>query len=136
MRMAVLVAILALGACVNRGGIRPLRPLEIPLAPYRDAAPTAMTGTLMYEGGCLLFRDEQSRALLLPVWPFGSSFNGTELFHHLPGKSDQVLVLAQEVVLYGQPAGWAALGAPQYQPFQGQCGVYPPFFVSNVRPAD
>lgn len=136
MRMAVLVAILALGACVNRGGIRPLRPLEIPLAPYHGAAPEAITGTLMYEGGCLLFRDEQTRALLLPVWPSGSSFNGSALTFHLPGKTDQLLIVAQEAVLYGQHGGWPALAGPPYVPFQHQCGGYAPFFVANVRPAD
>ena len=136
MRIAALVATLALGACVNRGGVRPLHPLEIPLAPYRDAASEAITGTLMYEGECLLFRDEQTRALLLPVWPAGSSFNGSALTFHLPGKSDQFLIVAQEAVLYGQHGGWPELAAPAYIPIQRQCGGYSPFFVANVRPAD
>jgi len=136
MRLVAMAAILALGACVSRTGIRPLRPLEIPTAPYRDAAPEAITGSLVYEGGCLLFRDEQTRALLLPVWPSGSSFNGSALTFHLPGKTDQLLIVAQEAVLYGQHAGWPALNGPSYVPLQRQCGAYAPFFVANVRPAD
>ena len=132
MRTAAIVAFLALGACVDRGGIRPLQPLEIPMIPYRDVAATTMTGSLMYEGGCLLFRDERSRALLLPVWPEGTRFSGTALFYHLPGKSDQMVAVAQELLLYGEPVRWDVLA---YRPFRGHC-PYPPFFVSNVRPAD
>jgi hypothetical protein len=136
MRKAALVAILMLGGCFGRHGIRPLRPLEIPTAPYQDVATTALTGSLMYEGGCLLFRDDESRAVVMPVWPAGSTFNGTAVSYHLPGKSDQWMAVAQEMLLYGQPLRWQTLGAPPYRPFRGQCGAYPPFFVTGVRPAN
>lgn len=138
MSRAMLAALLMLGGCTfnNHPAVRPLRPLEIPTAPYQPMATTALTGTLMYEGGCLLYRDEESGALLLPVWPAGSSFNGTALSYHLPGKADQWIAVSQEMLLYGQPLRWQTLGVPTYQPFQRQCGAYPPFFVTNVRPAD
>lgn len=139
MRKAGLIAIVALGGCVNwstQPRIRPLRPLEIATAPYHDLATTALTGSLMYEGGCLLFRDDQSRTILMPVWPAGSTFNGTAVNFHQPGKADQWLAVAQEVVLYGQPIRWPTLDGPPYLPFEHQCGVYPPFFVTSTRPAD
>ncbi|HEY7005010.1 MAG TPA: hypothetical protein VH392_00865, partial [Sphingomicrobium sp.] len=120
----------------NHPAVRPLRPLEIPTAPYQAMATTTLTGSLMYEGGCLLFRDEDSGSLLMPVWPTGSSFNGTALLYHLPGKSDQWVAVSQQELLYGQPIQWTTLGAPEYQPFQSQCGAYAPFFVTAVRPAD
>ena len=90
----------------------------------------------MYEGECLLFRNEQSGAILMPVWPAGSSFNGTALLFHLPGKSDQWVAVSQEVLLYGQPLQWTTLESTPYLPFQNQCGAYQPFFVTDVRPAD
>ena len=138
MSRALLFALLMLGGCTfnNHPAVRPLRPLEIPTAPYQPMATTALTGTLMYEGGCLLYRDETSGALLMPVWPAGSSFNGTALSYHLPGKSDQWIAVAQELLVYGQPLRWKTLAAPTYEPFQRQCGAYAPFFVTNVRPAD
>jgi hypothetical protein len=58
------------------------------------------------------------------------------LSYHLPGKADQWIAVAQELLLYGQPLHWNRLGAPAYEPFRRQCGVYEPFFVTNVRPAD
>jgi hypothetical protein len=137
MRKAYLPAFLMLGGCFNNHpAVRPLRPLEIATAPYQPLATTALTGSMMYEGGCLLFRDEHSGSLLMPVWPAGSSFNGTALLYHLPGKSDQWVAVAQEVLLYGQPLRWGSLAAISYQPVEHQCGAYPPFFVTNVRPAD
>jgi len=137
MRKAGLAAVLMLGGCFsNHPAVRPLRPLEIATAPYRPVATTALTGSMMYEGGCLLFRDEQSGALVMPVWPAGSSFNGTALLYHLPGKADQWVAVAQEELIYGQPLQWGTLGGLAYQPIQHQCGAYPPFFVTNVRPAD
>ena len=137
MRKAVLLAILALGGCMSQQPtVRPLRPLEIATAPYRPLATIAMTGSLMYEGECLLFRNEQSGAILMPVWPAGSSFNGTALLFHLPGKSDQWVAVSQEVLLYGQPLQWTTLGSTPYLPFHNQCGAYQPFFVTDVRPAD
>ena len=138
MRKAGLVLVLLLGGCMfhNEPKIRPLRPLEIATAPYQPLATTALTGSLMYEGGCLLFRDEASQALLMPVWPTGTTFNGTSLTYHLPGKADQFVAVAQEELLYGQPLEWGKFGDGQYEPFYYQCGAYQPYFVTNVRPAD
>ena len=136
MRKPGLLPILLLGACMEQHPtIRPLRPLEIPTTAYRDVATTALTGSLMYEGGCLLFRDDLSRAVMTPVWPAGSSFNGTALLYHLPGKVDQWITVGQEVVLYGEPLQWSTLGSP-YQPVQHQCGAFAPYYVSSIRPAD
>lgn len=137
MRKTGLVAFVAVCGCVyHQPMVRPLHPLEIATAPYQDVATTALTGTLMYEGGCLLFRDEGSRAILMPVLPAGSSFNGSAISYHLPGKSDQWVAVAEEVVLYGQPLQWQTLAGPDYQPVHNQCGAYAPFFVTNVRPAN
>lgn len=137
MRKMGLLAILLISGCMSdHPEVRPLRPLEIATAPYQPLATTALTGTLMYEGECLLFRDDRSGAILMPVWPAGSNFNGTALLYHLPGKSDQPVTVSQEVLLSGQPIQWAALGGLSYQPLQRQCGAYAPFFVSQVRPAD
>lgn len=137
MRKAGLLLLLALGGCMhNEPKIRPLRPLEIATAPYQPMATTALAGSLMYEGGCLLFRDEGSGALLMPVWPAGSSFNGTSLTYHLPGKADQFVAVAQQELIYGQPLEWGKFGEGFYLPFEHQCGAYAPFFVTNVRPAN
>ena len=137
MRKAGLLAILLLAGCVStEPKVRPLRPLEIATAPYQEVEEASMEGSLMYEGGCLLFHDEGSKALLMPVWPIGSSFNGTALLFHKPGKADQWVAVNQEILLSGQSQQWAAYGAPAYEPFQRQCGGYLPFFVSSVRPGD
>jgi hypothetical protein len=137
MRKAGLLAILLLTGCFNNHpAVRPLRPLEIATAPYEPHATTTLTGSPMYEGGCLLFRDEPSGSLLMLVLPAGSSFNGNSLLFHLPGKADQWLAISQELLLYGRAMPWQALGAPVYEPIQRQCGAYAPFFVTNVRPAD
>jgi hypothetical protein len=136
MRKTGLLAILILAGCVEHPGIRPLRPLEIATAPYLPFAPAALTGSLMYENGCLIFRDEQSGMLMTPVLPGGSTFNGTALTFHLPGKADQLVAINQEVLFYGRPLQWSTLPGAAYQPVQHQCGAYPPFFVAAVRPAD
>lgn len=133
--IAVLGLTLALGGCIGHGGVRPLRPLEIATAPYHQVATTALTGSLMYEGGCLLFRDEASGALLMPVWPDGSSFNGTAVLFHQPGKADQRVMVAEEFRMDGQALDWSSLFGEAYEPFQRVCAM-PPFFVSRVRPAD
>jgi hypothetical protein len=132
------LAVLLLAACVGHGGggIRPLRPLEIATAPYEPVATTALAGSLMYEGGCLLFRDEQTGAILMPVWPEGSTFNGTAVMFHEPGKTDQRVMVAEEFLMSGQPLQWATLNAVRYQPLQHQCGAYLPFFAAKVRPAN
>ena len=136
MRKSGLLALAMLGACGGDPHIRPLRPLEIATAPYQEVATTALTGTLMYEGGCLLFHDDIDGTLLLPVWPTGSSFNGTAVLFHHPGKADQWLMVTQEFLMQGQPLGPAALEGAVYRPVEHQCGQYPPFFVAAIRPAD
>jgi hypothetical protein len=136
MRKAALLTTLALAGCLEQPGIRPLRPLEIATAPYQPVATVALPGSLMYEGGCLIFRDEQSGTLMTPVLPAGSSFNGTALLFHLPGKADQWVAINQEVLLYGQPRDWAALPEMAYQAVEHQCGAFPPFFVTGARPAN
>ena len=136
MRKAGLIVILALGGCLGQPGIRPLRPLEIATAPYQDVTTTAYSGSLMYEGGCLLFRDETTGALLMPVWPAGSIFNGTAVMFHRPGKADQWMGVSEEFVIGGQPIQWGTLGSPPYAPLHHQCGAYAPFLVAAIRPAD
>jgi len=136
MRKIILPAIALLQACAsNTNGVHPLRPLEIATAPYHPTVTAALTGSLMYEGNCLLFRDEETKTYLMPVWPFGSSFNGTGLLFHQPGKTDQRIMIAEEFMMEGQPLQWSTLRGPTYAPFLSQCGMQP-FFVSSVRPAN
>ena len=136
MRLKGLAALMVLGGCAAQNGVRPLRPLEIATAPYQQVATSAMTGTLMYEGGCLLFHDEASGLNFMPVLPFGSSFNGTAVLFHKPGRSDQWVAVAQELFIEGQPIGWPTLRSRTYQPFHHQCGGFTPFFISAVTPAN
>jgi hypothetical protein len=89
----------------------------------------------MYEGGCLLFREDQTKAHFLPVWPTGSIFNGTAVTFHQPGKADQPVLIGEELVIEGQPSAWSALSPPTYAPFQQQCAAQP-FLVSRIHPAD
>lgn len=132
----VAIALLAtLPACVARHGIRPLRPLELATAPYLDRIVEARTGSLMYEGGCLLFREDRTSAHFLPVWPTGTVFNGTSVIFHQPAKDEQRLVIGEEVVLQGQGAAWPSGFRTALEPFRHQCAAQP-FYVSGVRPAD
>ena len=112
---------------------RPLRPLAIATMPYLWTSTTSATGSLLYEGGCLLFHDEENGSLFVPVWPNGSSFNGEAVILHTPGKSDQPIRIAQEIVLSGQPLPLPL--PPSLGPFEHQCGA-PPLAVVAVRPAD
>jgi hypothetical protein len=134
MRKATLSVLALLQACAS-SGVHPLRPLEIATAPYQETITAALTGSLMYEGNCLLFRDEAAKFYVMPVWPIGSSFNGTAVLFHQPGKADQRIMVAEEFLMEGQPISWGTLSAIGYVPFQRQCGVQP-FFVSSVRPAN
>jgi len=135
--MSTFVALAAIGlqscATTLHGGIRPLRPLELATAPYQGAVTAALTGSLMYEGGCLMFRAEQGPTPILPIWPNGSIFNGTSLIFHEPAKASQPILLDEEIVIEGRTLPWNAL--PGYEPFQNQCGAVP-FLVSKTRPAD
>lgn len=134
MRGLVLPALLFLSSCATHG-VHPLTPQDLATAPYQSVATTALTGSLLYDGGCLLFRDDQETVQLMPVWPNGSIFNGTTLTFHQPGKSDQLIVVAAEIRIEGQPVQWSTLSAPAYGRIHRQCG-YQPFFVSRVRPAN
>ena len=136
MRKAGLWVLLVLAGCAPRPLIRPLKPLEIALAPYQEIVTAALPGSLMYENGCLLFRDDATKAYLMPVWPVGSTFNGTAVLLHQPGKTDQRILVTEEFVMEGQPLLWARLAPPYYEPFQRQCGGVQPFFVASARPAN
>ena len=136
MRKAILSVFALLQACAsNANGVHPLRPLEIPTAPYQPMVTAAFAGSLMYESNCLLFRDEATGAYFMPVWPTGSSFNGTALLFHQPGRADQRLMVAEEFLMQGQPVQWSVLGGEHYAPFLHQCGAQP-FYVSTIRPAN
>lgn len=113
-------------------GIRPLRPLELATAPYEGRVTASFTGSLMYEGGCLLLRVDRG-GYVLPVWPDGSIFNGTSVIFHQPGKASQPIMIEQQVLIDGRMTPWNEL--PGYVPFEHQCGAEP-FLVSAVRPAD
>jgi hypothetical protein len=136
MRGVGLLALVLLQACAAPGGIRPLRPHELATTSYQETVTAALTGSLLYErDGCLLFRDEETKSLLLPVWPDGSIFNGTSVIFHRPGKADQPIVIGEEVLVEGRAVMWPELTDPAYAPFHNQC-VAQPFFVSRVRPAN
>jgi hypothetical protein len=128
---------LLLGAngCIESHGIRPLRPLELATSQYSETTSSALTGTLMYEDGCLFFRDDQSGAVIMPVWPDGSIFNGTSVIFHEPGKLEQPILLEQEMLISGRIVQWNDVPSTFYAAFRSQCGTEP-FFVSKVRPAD
>jgi len=132
---AALAAILAAGGCVQTQGLRPLHPLEIATSPYSETITSSHAGSLAYEGRCLLFRESGTRGWLLPVWPTGSTFNGTAVIFHQPGKAEQPILLAQQFVISGRSLPWNSLAAAIYAPFQRECGGEP-FLVSKVRPAD
>ena len=134
MRRSLIAVGVLLPACVSHGGVHPLRPQELATGPYQSVATAAFTGSLLYEGGCLLFRDDDNRVQLLPVWPYGSQFNGSLVTFHQPGKTEQRIVIGEEFQMEGQPVAWAVLPQPTSAQFQPQCGSQP-FGVSRVRPA-
>lgn len=134
MRQALLIALILLQGCASRG-LRPLRPLQLATAQYQDLVTASLTGSLMYEGGCLLFREDKSNAHFVPVWPTGSTFNGTSVIFHEPAKADQRIIVGEEFLMEGRPMQWPEIFTPYYEPFQRQCGAQP-FFVSSVRPAN
>lgn len=136
MRKAIVLLVLIAQGCTTYTGnhIRPLRPLEIPLAPYQWTSTAALTGSLAYDGGCLMFRGDEPTAWLLPVCPNGTIFNSTALMFHVPGKTDQPIAITQEIHVQGQPAG-AAAASPYLDRFRSRCGGEP-FVVSAVQPAN
>ena len=120
MRRALLLAFCPLAACAANAphGVRPLRPLELATAPYQEATGTSLTGSLLYESGCLLFRDDATKARLLPVWPTGSIFNGTALIFHQPGKADQPVMIGEEfLLLNGNSSVLASRSSPGAVPY-------------------
>lgn len=135
--LAATSAFLALAGCAQSGPppVAPLKPLQFATAPYSRAVTDSLTGSLAYEGDCLLFRDDASDRRITPVWPTGSVFDGTSVIFHSPGKTDQPVVLAQHFVMSGRRLPWSALSASFYAQFEHQCGGEA-FLVSEVRPAD
>jgi hypothetical protein len=126
-------ASLALTACASHS-VHPLRAMDVPTAPYIEgAAAEDVDGSLTWEGGCLQFRSEGGERLL-PIWPRASVFNGTSLMFHMPGKTDQPLLVTQQVSISGErlPADYAQANFGVYLQ---RCGGVP-FFVAGVRPAD
>lgn len=135
MRKAILVGlVLMIEACAS-GGVRPLRPFEIATAPYHPVAKEQIVGSLMYEGGCLLFANEDRTRQLLPVWPAGTVLEESMVTFHQPAKAEQRLVVGEEIRLDGEAADWPELDSAAYAPFRRQCGAQP-FFVSAVTPAN
>ena len=130
----VIWSVVLLSGCVSNGP-HPLRPLEIPTAPYSGVASSRLTGTLTYDAGCLLFRGDSKRVQLVPVWPDGSRFNGTSIAFHQPGRMDQTIVMNEEFLMSGQPLQWSGLAGPRISLHQHLCGGTP-FAVASVRPAN
>jgi hypothetical protein len=134
MKRALSALALVLGGCATHS-LHPLRPLEIPTAPYNGIPTAALTGSLMYEGGCLLFRDEGNRIQLMPVWPDGSSFNGTSVTFHEPGKTEQRIIVGEEFLMEGQPIQWGRVQNLRAPAFAEQCARQP-FAILGVHPAN
>lgn len=134
MRSFALVLLVLLQGCATQG-VRPLKPYEIATAPYRFGETKPVLGSLMYEGGCLLFRTEGDSGVLVPVWPAGTRFEESLVTFHEPGRAEQRLALGEEVVLHALPLEWAKLDADRFQPFKHQCGGEP-IFVADVTPAN
>jgi hypothetical protein len=134
MRKAVLIGLLALQSCATTG-VRPLRPYEIATGPYHAAVKEQVVGSLMYEGGCLLFANEDRSRLLLPIWPTGTQFQESMLTFHQPAKTDQRIIIGEEVRLDGEAGEWPQLDSERYAPFRRQCQAQP-YFVSAVAPAN
>jgi hypothetical protein len=134
MKRVLAWSVVVLAGCVSHS-LHPLRPLEIATAPYNGVPTADLTGSLMYEGGCLLFRDEGNRVQLMPVWPDGSRFNGTSVTFHEPGKTEQRIIVGEEFVMAGQPLQWSRLPSPRSPIFARECGREP-FAVLGVHPAN
>lgn len=136
MRYRVLIAFMLLQACVSTNSVRPLRDYEIAIGPYHERGTQSFVGSLMYEGRCLLFDGEKGSPRLLPIWPGGTRFEESLITFHQPAKSDQRVVVGEEIRLDGVPADWSRLDPRIFAPFQQQCGWAQPFFVSGLAPAN
>jgi hypothetical protein len=115
--------------------VHPLKPLEIVTIPYHGIASKGLTGSLMYEGDCLLFRDDGNHLQLMPVWPDGSTFNGTSVTFHEPGKAEQRIIVGEEFRMEGLPLQWTNVANPRARIFAQQC-AREPFAVLGVHPAN
>ncbi len=135
MKQIFFVSILLVGACVSERSVHPLRPLEIVTSPYHGISTEGLTGSLMYEGDCLLFREEGNHLQLMPVWPDGSTFNGTSVKFHEPGKAEQRIIVGEEFRMEGLPLHWVDVPNPRAGIFAQQC-ARDPFAVLGVHPAN
>jgi len=133
-KKAYFLPLLLLAGCAS-DGIEPLQPLEIPTAPYSGTVSASVTGSLMYEGGCLLFRDDDNRLQLLPIWPDRTTFDGTSVIFHEPGRSDQRVLISEEILLQGRPLEWSEIPGPRTALHHQKCNRRP-FLVLGVRPAN
>ena len=134
MKRFLFASVLLLGGCVSNS-MHPLKPLEIATAPYHGISTAGLTGSLMYEGNCLLFREESNHLQLMPVWPDGSTFNGTSVTFHEPGKTEQRIIVGEEFRMEGLPIHWADVPNPRAGVFAQQCDREP-FAVLGVHPAN
>jgi hypothetical protein len=135
-RLFLLIAAGACASCVANGSsVRPLRPLEIAVAPWHDGGTDQVLGALQYEGSCLLVREDVSGRLLHPVWPIGTTFNGTSVMFHRPAKADTRVVIPEETFFTGTVTNWASLPELASRPFETTCGALP-FLVTTVTPAN
>lgn len=134
MRKVILVGLLLLAGCTSTG-IRSLRPNELATAPYQERGAQSLVGSLMYEGGCLLFENEDKTMRVLPVWPTGSTFEESLITFHQPGKAEQRVMVGEEIDLRGETLEWAAIPDRRLAPFEHQCGAKP-FFVTAMSPAN
>jgi hypothetical protein len=132
MRKALWTFLLLTG-CAARP-VHPLRPIDVPTIPYVEGARAeSIEGSLMWEDGCLLFRSERGDHLL-PIWPRTSKFNGTSMIFRRPGRTEQPLLLNEEVVLGGERLPIAYVET-NFHTYAQRCGGAP-FFVADVQPAD
>ena len=134
MRNIGLIALLLLQGCAA-SEIRPLRANELAVAPYQETGSKTFVGSLMYEGNCLFFEDDDHTTRVLPIWPTGSRFEESLITFHRPGKADQRVPVGEEILLNGEPTDWTKLATPSLAPFQHQCGGEP-FFVTAITPAN
>jgi hypothetical protein len=124
---------LALTACAAHS-VHPLRPMDVPTAPYIEGASAeAVDGSLDWRDGCLLFRSDAGDRLL-PIWPRASVFNGTSLMFSRPGKTEQPLLVNEQIEIGGETLPPAYVQA-NFGNYVQRCGGKP-FFVADVRPAN
>lgn len=135
MRKTVLAALSLVAACTSPSRVPALRPHEIAIGPYHQRAEQSLVGSLMYEGGCLMFNGENGSPQLVPIWPSGTRFEEKLVTFHQPGKDDQHVAIGQEIRLDGVPSEWSQFELPRFRSFQSQCGAKP-FFVSGLAPAN